>query len=54
MLTDPLQILQQLHDKLQDKMASSKFRDPFDVLPLEIAVMVLRHFNFKQIVYVIL
>lgn len=30
----------------------AKFQDPFSVLPLEIAVMILRHFNFKQIVYV--
>ncbi|KKA18526.1 Leucine Rich Repeat domain protein [Rasamsonia emersonii CBS 393.64] len=32
---------------------AAKFRDPFDVLPLEIAVMVLRHLNFKQIVAIL-
>ncbi|KAL1964522.1 hypothetical protein VTN77DRAFT_6819 [Rasamsonia byssochlamydoides] len=45
-------LLRQLHNKLQDKMCE-KFRDPFDVLPLEIAVMVLRYLNFKQIVAIL-
>lgn len=31
---------------------ASQFRDPFDHLPLELAVMVLKQFDFRQIVYV--
>lgn len=53
-LDNPLtssQLLQQLHDKLSGKMAS-QFQDPFDYLPLELAVMVLKYFDFRQIVYV--
>lgn len=29
---------------------SAKLLDPFTVLPLEVAVMILQHFNFRQIV----
>lgn len=43
------QLVEQLHNKLRDKMAA-KCHDPFTVLPYEMAVMVLQHFNFKQIV----
>ncbi|KAL1848762.1 hypothetical protein Plec18170_007773 [Paecilomyces lecythidis] len=42
-------LLQHLHDKLGGKMAS-QFQDPFDRLPLELAVMVLKQFDFRQIV----
>ncbi|KAJ9289350.1 hypothetical protein DTO021C3_3176 [Paecilomyces variotii] len=45
-------LLQQLHDKLGGKMAS-QFRDPFDHLPLELAVMVLKQFDFRQIVAIL-
>lgn len=31
---------------------ASQFQDPFDRLPLELAVMVLKQFDFRQIVYV--
>lgn len=44
-----LQLIEQLHGKLRDKM-SEKLNDPFKLLPLEIATMVLQHFNFRQIV----
>lgn len=47
-LTTP-QLLEQLHNKLRDKMAP-KFRDPFETLPLEIIMMILEYFNFKGIV----
>lgn len=46
---NPLQLVEQLHSKLRDKM-SERLNDPFSILPLEIATMVLRHFNFRQIV----
>lgn len=46
---NPLQLIEQLHGKLRDKL-SEKLNDPFRVLPLEIATMVLQHFNFRQIV----
>ncbi|KAL2003061.1 hypothetical protein VTN02DRAFT_5139 [Thermoascus thermophilus] len=42
-------LLEQLRDKLRCSIGA-KFQDPFSVLPLEIVVMILRHFNFKQIV----
>ncbi|GAB1205641.1 hypothetical protein APSETT445_004319 [Aspergillus pseudonomiae] len=45
------ELVEQLHNKLRDKL-TSKYRDPFSVLPLEIAAMVLEHLDFKQIVYV--
>lgn len=38
-----------MHSKLNDKLVS-KCYDPFTVFPLEIARMVLEHFDFKQIV----
>lgn len=44
-----LQLLKQLHDKLQDRMLLNR-RDPFTVLPFEMAMMVVQHFSFKQIV----
>lgn len=40
----------QLLKKLQDKLAGGNRRDPFTVLPLEIAELTLRRFSFKQIV----
>lgn len=50
-MTNPVQLVEQLHSKLRNKM-SEKLNDPFSVLPLEIATMVLRYFNFRQIVWV--
>lgn len=43
------QIVEQLHNKLQDKM-SVKYLDPFSVLPFEVATMILEHFDFRQLV----
>ncbi|KAJ5565333.1 hypothetical protein N7513_001575 [Penicillium frequentans] len=43
------ELLKQLHDKLQDRMLLNR-RDPFTVLPFEMAMMVVQHFSFKQIV----
>lgn len=48
--TNHLQVLEQLLKKLQDKLAGGNRRDPFTILPLEIAELTLRHFSFKQIV----
>ncbi|KAJ5580189.1 uncharacterized protein N7459_006174 [Penicillium hispanicum] len=45
-------MLEQLHNKLQDRMLLNK-RDPFTLLPLEIANMVIDHFSFKQIVAIL-
>ncbi|KAJ5935742.1 hypothetical protein N7466_005289 [Penicillium verhagenii] len=42
-------LLQQLHNKLQDRMLLNK-RDPFTMLPFEMAMMVIQDFSFKQIV----
>ncbi|KAL3469440.1 hypothetical protein BJX99DRAFT_73027 [Aspergillus californicus] len=46
------QVLEQMHKKLQDKLLSGKI-DPFSVFPLEIATMVLGHFEFRQIVAIL-
>ncbi|KKK26834.1 hypothetical protein ARAM_003398 [Aspergillus rambellii] len=46
------QLVEQLHDKLRDKLVS-KCYDPFSVLPLEIANMVVQHFDFRQIVAIL-
>ncbi|KAB8278060.1 hypothetical protein BDV30DRAFT_204040 [Aspergillus minisclerotigenes] len=46
------ELVEQLHNKLRDKL-TSKCCDPFSVLPLEIAAMVLEHLNFKQIVAIL-
>ncbi|KAE8377462.1 hypothetical protein BDV26DRAFT_213719 [Aspergillus bertholletiae] len=46
------EIVEQLHNKLRDRL-SAKCCDPFSVMPLEIAAMVLDHFDFKQIVAVL-
>lgn len=43
-------MITQLLKKLQDKLAGGNRRDPFMILPLEMAVMVLQSFSFKQIV----
>lgn len=48
--TNHLQVLEQLLKKLQDKLAGGNRRDPFTILPLEIAELTLRRFSFKQIV----
>ncbi|KAF3384592.1 F-box/TPR repeat protein pof3 [Penicillium rolfsii] len=42
-------MLEQLHKKLEDRMLSAR-RDPFTLLPLEVAVLVIKQFSFKQIV----
>lgn len=41
--------LEQLHQKLEDRMLVNR-QDPFTMLPLEMAAMVIKHFSFKQIV----
>jgi hypothetical protein len=48
--TNYLQALTQLLKKLQDKLAGGNRRDPFTALPLEIAILILQCFSFKQIV----
>jgi hypothetical protein len=48
--TNHIQVLTQLLKKLQDKLAGGNRRDPFTVLPLEVAELTLRRFSFKQIV----
>ncbi|CAL5869272.1 uncharacterized protein PFLUO_LOCUS3500 [Penicillium psychrofluorescens] len=44
--------LQQLHDKLYDKMFVNR-RDPFTALPLEVAFEILKCFSFKQVVAIL-
>ncbi|KAF4213192.1 hypothetical protein CNMCM8980_010482 [Aspergillus fumigatiaffinis] len=46
------QLVEQLHDKLWSKV-HAKCHDPFSVLPLEVAMMVVNHFDFKQIVAIL-
>ncbi|KAE8146734.1 hypothetical protein BDV25DRAFT_132689 [Aspergillus avenaceus] len=46
------EIVEQLHNKLRDKL-TVKACDPFSVLPLEIATMILQYFDFKQIVAIL-
>ncbi|KAJ6140176.1 Tetratricopeptide-like helical [Penicillium samsonianum] len=46
-------VLEQLLKKLQDKLAGGNRRDPFTILPLEIAELTLRRFSFKQIVAIL-
>ncbi|KAJ5606868.1 Tetratricopeptide-like helical [Penicillium hordei] len=46
-------VIEQLLNKLQDKLAGGNRRDPFTILPLEIAELTLRHFSFKQIVAIL-
>ncbi|KAJ5558053.1 hypothetical protein N7535_009543 [Penicillium sp. DV-2018c] len=43
------EVVTQLLNKLQDKLAGGNRRDPFTVLPLEMADIILRCFSFKQI-----
>ncbi|KXG51865.1 Tetratricopeptide-like helical [Penicillium griseofulvum] len=45
--------LTQLLKKLQDKLAGGNRRDPFTALPLEIAILILQCFSFKQIVAIL-
>ncbi|KAH8431145.1 Leucine Rich Repeat domain protein [Aspergillus melleus] len=45
-------LVEQLHDKLIEKM-TAKCHDPFTLLPLELARLVLEHFDFKQIVAIL-
>ncbi|KAJ5698180.1 hypothetical protein N7462_000185 [Penicillium macrosclerotiorum] len=42
-------MLEQLHKKLEDRMLSNRY-DPFSMLPLEVAVFIIRHFSFKEVV----
>lgn len=42
-------MMEQLHKKLEDRMMLNRL-DPFTVLPLEMADLVIRDFSFKQIV----
>ncbi|OQE35259.1 hypothetical protein PENCOP_c014G07469 [Penicillium coprophilum] len=46
-------VVTQLLKKLQDKLAGGNRRDPFSVLPLEVAVLTLQCFSFKQIVAIL-
>ncbi|KAF7133959.1 hypothetical protein CNMCM5793_005485 [Aspergillus hiratsukae] len=46
------QLVEQLHDKLWSKV-HAKCHDPFSVLPLEVAMMILNRFSFKQIVAIL-
>ncbi|KAJ5355707.1 Tetratricopeptide-like helical [Penicillium concentricum] len=46
-------VLTQLLKKLQDRLAGGTRRDPFTVLPLEIAILTLQGFPFKQIVAIL-
>lgn len=43
------ELIEQLRKKLENRMLLNK-KDPFTILPLEIASMVIQHFSFKQIV----
>ncbi|KAL2824781.1 hypothetical protein BDW59DRAFT_147079 [Aspergillus cavernicola] len=45
-------VVEQMHKKLQNKLGSRNL-DPFSVFPLEIARMVLDHFEFRQIVAIL-
>ncbi|KAL4945929.1 hypothetical protein BDV06DRAFT_174170 [Aspergillus oleicola] len=45
-------VVEQMHTKLQAKLVS-KCYDPFSVFPLEIARMVVEHFDFKEIVAIL-
>ncbi|KAJ5129663.1 Tetratricopeptide-like helical [Penicillium bovifimosum] len=44
------EVVTQLLEKLLDKLAGGNRRDPFTVLPLEVADIILHHLSFKQIV----
>ncbi|KAL4975931.1 hypothetical protein BDW66DRAFT_160036 [Aspergillus desertorum] len=46
------QVVKQMHTKLQEKLVSRCY-DPFSVFPLEIARMVVDHFDFRQIVAIL-
>lgn len=46
---NPMQVVEQMHTKLKEKLVS-RCSDPFSVFPLEIARMVVDHFDFRQIV----
>ncbi|KAJ5177410.1 Tetratricopeptide-like helical [Penicillium coprophilum] len=46
-------VVTQLLKKLQDKLAGGNRRDPFSALPLEVAVLTLQCFSFKQIVAIL-
>ncbi|CAI7633396.1 unnamed protein product [Penicillium crustosum] len=43
-------LLEQLLKKLQDKLAGGNRRDPFTILPLELAELTLQQFSFRQVV----
>lgn len=44
------QLLQQLHDKLTRKLSPDTAKDPFTVLPVELAEMVLEYLSFRNMV----
>ncbi|RDW61227.1 Leucine Rich Repeat domain protein [Aspergillus mulundensis] len=46
------QVVEQMHTKLHEKLVS-KCYDPFSVFPLEIARMVVDHYDFRQIVAIL-
>jgi F-box/TPR repeat protein Pof3 len=41
--------MEQLHKKLEDRMKLNR-KDPFTMLPLEMAALVIEYFSFKDIV----
>ncbi|KAJ4316714.1 hypothetical protein N0V94_005327 [Neodidymelliopsis sp. IMI 364377] len=43
-------LLQQLHDKITRKLSPAKAIDPFTILPVEIAEMILEYFQFNNMV----
>jgi F-box/TPR repeat protein Pof3 len=48
--SDALQLLQQLHDKLTRKLSPAKAIDPFTLLPVELAEMVLEYLAFHNMI----
>ena len=48
--SDALQLLQQLHDKLTRKLSPAKAIDPFTLLPVELAEMILEHLAFSNVI----
>lgn len=48
--SDALQLLQQLHDKLTRKLSPAKAIDPFTLLPVELAEMILEYLAFHNMI----
>src|SRR5690349_11628093 len=44
------QLLQQLHDKLTLQLSPATAVDPFTILPVELAEMILKYLTFRQMV----